>query len=172
MGTAEPLFEQLKHLQDSQTIILGIGNSLKGDDGVGPYVCKQLQYSKVSAEIIDAGTVPENYIQAIVKKAPTNLLIIDAMDFGAKAGTIELFKPEQLSSYAISTHTLSPRLFVDILSRQIKANVYFIGIQSAQTHLGQSISGRVKEAAQLLSRILTDLFPPKDRPINRRRKPA
>jgi hydrogenase 3 maturation protease len=165
----EPLFEQLSRLRGSQTVILGIGNTLKSDDGVGPLVCQQLQHSKISADIIDAGTVPENYIQTIIKKAPANLLIIDAMDFGAKPGTIELFRPEQLSSYAISTHTLSPRLLVDMLKQQIKAcpgrsrgvNVYFIGIQPAQTQLGQSVSPEVKQSAQKLSRILANLFPPK-----------
>ena len=160
MGTGELLFEQLNQLRSSRTIILGIGNSLKGDDGVGPFVCQQLKHSKISAEIIDAGTVPENYIQVIVKKAPNNLLIIDAIDFGAEAGAIEIFKPERLNSFAISTHTLSPHLFVDMLSQQIKVEVYFIGIQPAQTHLGQSVSGQVKQAAQQLSRILTDIFPP------------
>jgi len=172
MGTGEPLFEQLNHLRSSRTVILGIGNPLKGDDGVGPFVCQQLQHSKIGAEIIDAGTVPENYIQVIVKKAPAVLLVIDAVDFGAEAGAIEVFKPEQLSSYAISTHALSPRLFVDMLSQQIKVEVYFIGIQPAQTHLGQSVSPQVKKSVQRLSRILTDIFPPKDRPINRRRKPV
>lgn len=166
MGTGKSLLKQLNHLRGVRAVILGIGNPLKGDDGVGPFVCQQLRDSKLSAEIIDAGTVPENYIQVIVKKAPAVLLVIDAIDFGAEAGAIEVFRPEQLSSYAISTHTLSPRLFVDMLSRQIKADVYFIGIQPAQTHLGQSMSGQVKEAAQLLLRILTDLFPSRDKPIN------
>jgi hydrogenase 3 maturation protease len=172
MGTGESLFEQLNHLRGSRTVILGIGNPLKGDDGVGPFVCQQLKHSKISAEIIDAGTVPENYIQVIVKKAPDVLLVIDAIDFGAEAGAIEIFKPERLNSFAISTHTLSPHLFVDMLSQQIKVEVYFIGIQPAQTHLGQSVSGQVKQAAQQLLRILTALFPPKDKPINQQRKPV
>jgi hydrogenase 3 maturation protease len=160
MGADELLFEQLNQLRGSRTVILGIGNLLKGDDGAGPLVCKQL-VGKISAEVIDVGTVPENYIQVIAKKAPANLLVIDAMDFGATAGMIELFKPEQLSSAVSSTHTLSPRLFVDVLSRQVTVNVFFIGIQPAQTKLGQSISVPIEQAVQRLSRVLTDIFPPK-----------
>jgi hydrogenase 3 maturation protease len=166
MGTGEPLFEQLNKLRGgvppSRSIILGIGNLLRGDDGAGSLVCQHLQRFKIGAEIIDAGTVPENYIQPIVKKAPANLLIIDAMDFGASAGTIRVFKPEQLSSYALSTHTLSPHLFVDIIKRQVKADVYFIGIQPAQTHLGQAVSGQVDQAIQQLSRVLAEIFPPQE----------
>jgi hydrogenase 3 maturation protease len=160
MGTDQELFEQLNRFRDFKTLIVGIGNTLKGDDGAGPLVCEQLEQVKVSAELIDAGTVPENYIQPIIKKAPQNLLVIDAIDFGAAPGIIRIFNPQQLNSHAISTHTLSPRLFVDIVCRSIKPDVFFIGIQPAQTQLGQSISGPVSQAIQQLSHILAEVFPP------------
>ncbi|GAF71388.1 unnamed protein product [marine sediment metagenome] len=161
MATDKQLFEQLSNkLRGSKTVIVGIGNTLKGDDGAGPLVCQQLQEAKVSAELIDAGTVPENYIQPIIKKAPQNLLVIDAIDFGASAGTINIFKPEQLNSLVISTHTLSPRLFVDMIRRDIEVDVYFIGVQPAQTQLGQSISAEVSRAVQQLSQTLIEIFPP------------
>jgi len=160
MGSDQSLFEQLNKLCDSPTIILGIGNILKGDDRAGPLVCEQLKAARISAELIDAGTVPENYIQRIIKKAPRTLLIIDAIDFGAEAGTIKVFKPQQLNSHIISTHTLSPRLFVDIIRRSIKVDVYFIGIQPAQTQLGQSVSPAVSLAIERLTGVLTEVFTP------------
>ncbi len=67
MGYNKELSEQLNKLRNSATVIIGIGNTLKGDDGAGPLVCEQLS-GKVCAELIDAGTVPENYIQTIIKK--------------------------------------------------------------------------------------------------------
>ena len=166
MGTDQQLLRQLNKLRNSATLIVGIGNLLKGDDGVGPLVCEQLA-GKTSAELIDAGTVPENYIQPIIKKAPRNLLVIDAIDFGAPAGTIRIFEPERLNSHAFSTHTLSPRLFVDMVCQNIRIedpakrepDVYFVGIQPAQTQLGQSISPQASEAIQRLCRALTDIFP-------------
>jgi hydrogenase 3 maturation protease len=160
MGTDQQHFEQLNKYRDSKTLIVGIGNTLKGDDGAGPLVCEQLGLKEVSAELIDAGTVPENYIQPIIKKGPQNLLVIDAIDFAAAPGTIRIFNLEQINSLAISTHTLSPRLFVDMVCRSIKPDVYFIGIQPAQTQLGQSVSGPVSQAIQQLSRILAEVFPP------------
>jgi len=160
MGSDQSLFEQLNKLCDSATIILGIGNILKGDDGAGPLVCEQLTAAKISAGLIDAGTVPENYIQRIIKIAPRTLLIIDAIDFGAEAGTIKFFEPQQLNSHVISTHTLSPRLFVDIIRRSIQLDVYFVGIQPAQTQLGQSVSAAVNRAIERLSGALTEVFPP------------
>ncbi len=158
MGTNQQLFEKLIKLRDSSTVIVGIGNTLKGDDGAGPLVCEQLR-GKVCAEVIDAGTVPENYIQKIIKKAPQNLLIIDAIDFGATAGTINIFKPEQLDSFVLSTHTLSPRLFVDLVCKETKVDVQFIGIQPAQIQLGQPQSEQIREATQRLAGILAEIFP-------------
>ena len=158
MGANQQLFDKLNNFRDSTTVIVGIGNTLKGDDGAGPLVCEQLG-GKVCAELIDAGTVPENYIQTIIRKAPQNLLVIDAIDFGAPAGTINIFKPEQLNSLAFSTHTLSPRLFVDLVCQDIKVDAYFIGIQPAQMQLGQPQSEQVNEAIQWLVSALTEIFP-------------
>jgi hydrogenase 3 maturation protease len=160
MGTGEQLSEQLNKLHGSKTVIVGIGNTLKGDDGVGSLVCQQLRHAKICAELIDAGTVPENYIQRIIKKTPQNLLIIDAVDFQATPGTIEIFKPEQLNSFVFSTHTLSPHLFAEMVTRNIKVDVCFVGIQPAHTRLGDSMSPQVCQAAQQLAQMLIDVFPP------------
>ncbi|MBN1973157.1 MAG: hydrogenase 3 maturation endopeptidase HyCI [Sedimentisphaerales bacterium] len=154
----QSLLKVLNPLRNSKTIILGVGNVLKGDDALGPLVCERLKPEKVSAEVIDAATVPENYIQTIIKKAPQNLLIIDAIDFAAKPGTIKIFEAEKLNSFAISTHTLSPRIFINLICQSIKLKVYFLGIQPAQTHLGSPISQRVQKSIDVLSCILTDIF--------------
>jgi hydrogenase 3 maturation protease len=158
MGTDRQVFEQLSKLRGSKTIIVGIGNTLKGDDGAGPLVCEQLRQGGIAAEIIDAGTVPENYIQRITKKTPQNLLIIDAIDFGAGPGTIKIFGPQQLNAFIVSTHTLSPRLFAELVSRNMKVDIYFIGIQPAQTQLGQSVSAEAAQAAEQLSQALAEIF--------------
>jgi hydrogenase 3 maturation protease len=168
MGTGQQILQQLNQLRGSKTLIIGIGNTLKGDDGAGPLVCERLaqaspsatpkQAGKTHAEVIDAGTVPENYIQTIIKKAPQNLLIIDAIDFGAPPGAMDIFRPEQISSFTFSTHSPSPRLFIDMITRQIKVDVYLIGIQPAQTQLGQSTSTPVSKAIQQLSQALAEVF--------------
>jgi hydrogenase 3 maturation protease len=160
MSTEQQLIEQLKNLSDSSTVIIAIGNVLKGDDGAGPLICEQLAKKKISAKLIDAGTVPENYIQKIIKMTPANLLVIDAIDFGATPGTIQIFEPEQINSLVISTHTLSPRLFVDMIRQNITLDVHFIGIQPAQIELGQSISEQVRRAIQQICNILIEVFPP------------
>jgi len=152
------IIEFLNPLRDSNTIILGIGNVLKGDDALGPLVCERLKKERIKAEVIDAATVPENYIQTIIKKAPENLIIIDAIDFGAEPGTIKIFDTEQLNSIVISTHTLSPRMFVEMIRKSINLNVLFIGIQPAQTQLGSQLSPQIENAIDDLTCILKQVF--------------
>ncbi|MHC4130966.1 MAG: hydrogenase maturation peptidase HycI [Planctomycetota bacterium] len=149
---------RLKALTGTNTLIIGIGQVLKGDDGIGPILVERLK-DRISADIIEAGTVPENYIQPIVKKAPQNLLIIDAIDFGTEPGEIKLFLPEQLSSTAFSTHTLSPRLFINLIKDQIDVDVYLIGIQPAQLEFGQPLSEDVSSALDTLTEMLIEIFP-------------
>jgi len=102
--------------------------------------------------------VPENYIGKITKKAPQNLLIIDAVDFGAAPGTISVFKTEQLTSVALSTHAPSPRLFVDMITNEIETQVYFVGVQPEHVELGQPLSACVSSAAETLEAVLRDVF--------------
>ena len=157
MAASDELHSQLSQFKDSNTIILGIGNTLKADDGVGPFVCQQL-LDKISVEVIDAFTVPENYIGVIAKKSPDNLIVIDAIDFNAQPGTIKIFKPDELSAISLSTHSISPRLFVDMICRDADIKVYFLGIQPTDTSLGKSLSEPVKKGADILVSILTELF--------------
>jgi hydrogenase maturation protease len=159
MGKDDKLLERLSGLRGSATIIVGIGNTLKADDGAGPLVCQQLQKTGIGVDVVDAGTVPENYIGPLVRKAPENVLIIDAMDFGAEPGTIQIFRPERLSQFIGSTHALSPRIFAEMLSHHIEVDVYFVGIQPAHIRMGQNVSAQVSRAVQRLSHILAEIFP-------------
>lgn len=157
MGTHAQLCNRLKKLCSRDILIVGIGNTLKGDDGAGVLICQQLK-DIIGQNVIDAGTVPENYIQPIIKKAPNVLLIIDAIDFGACAGAINIFRPDQLNSLAISTHALSPRLFVDVICKSISPEVYFIGIQPGQTVLGRPLTPEVEQAIKSLTETLSTIL--------------
>ena len=53
---------------------------------------------------------------------------------------------------------LSPHLFVDMIRSELKVDVYLVGIQPAQTQLGESISAQVSRAIQWLTRTLTEIF--------------
>jgi len=157
MGIERQVFQKLSHLVNQRTVIVTIGNTLKGDDGAGPSVFEKLK-GKVSVELVDTGTVPENYIGVIIQKEPKNLIVIDAMEFDSSPGDIRIFEAEQVNNVVLSTHSLSPHLFVEMIRAELEVDVYFIGIQPAQTKMGQPLSAPVSEAVDRLAKMLIEVF--------------
>ena len=155
MEKKDKLSDQLRKICERKTLVVGIGNTLKGDDGAGCIVCEQLK-DTAPDRVIDAGTVAENYIGPIIEKQPEVLVVVDAIDFGDSAGEVRIFAPEELSSAAFSTHTLSPRLFVDVISQSFPLDVYFIGIQPKDMTLGEGLSKEVEEAAKIVAGLLKE----------------
>jgi hydrogenase 3 maturation protease len=138
---------------DRRLVIVGIGNPLKGDDGVGPLVCRRIQ-GRVRATVIDAGTVPENYIGPVVKCKPEVLILIDAIDYGELPGTIRTCEPADIKFTSISTHIPSLRLFIEAVRQEVDTQVYIVGIQPAHTALTASLSPDVNNAVDRLCRTM------------------
>jgi len=156
------LRKRLGVLAGSRVVILGVGNVLKGDDGVGPLVCEALA-GRVTARVLDAGTVPENYLRPIMEAAPQFLLVVDAVDFGGVPGAIGLFTPEKINDAAFSTHALSLRLFIDVLRTDIDVEVLVLGVQPVCTQLGRPVSAPVQESIAEVTEALAPIFPAADR---------
>jgi len=159
MGADRQLLEFLAKWRDSKVVILGIGNTLKGADAVGPRVCERLP-GKLAARVIDAGATPENYIGSILEASPDVLLIVDAVDFGDCPGQIRICKPDQIHRFAFSTHALSVHLMIDMIRWEKKLEVCLIGIQADRMRLGDCLSPAMREAVETLVDTLTELFRP------------
>ncbi|MFH1371382.1 MAG: hydrogenase 3 maturation endopeptidase HyCI [Planctomycetota bacterium] len=147
---SQNLLGQLGKLNPAETVIVGIGNVLKGDDGAGPRLCSILK-GKITAKVIDAGTTPENYIGKIVRMSPKKLLIIDAIDFGASPGTRKIFRTRDIQQFTLSTHCLSPHMFVQAITSEIDTEVFFVGIQPADVQMGRDLSKKVADAVAALA---------------------
>ena len=154
---SQNLHDQLKDVITPDTLILTIGNTLKGDDAAGPTLAEKLK-PVIGDRIIDAGTVPENYIQPIINKNPKIFLIIDAINFDTEPGSIKIFPPEKIKSMAVSTHAPSPQLFLDVIKSSISPEVYFLAIQPEQTTLGEPLSPTVQLAVNTVANTITDLL--------------
>ena len=153
----ELVLASLRNILPDDILLVGMGNSLKADDGIGSEICSQLKET-IPDNVIDTGTVPENYIQVIIKKKPKVILFIDAIDFAAPAGTIKVFETAELSTGGITTHTLSPRLLSDMIAQSIPAKIYFIGIQPKSMMIGYPMSQEVESAKKELLKIFKHLF--------------
>ncbi len=152
------LRECLHMLRGLRVVILGVGNVLKGDDGAGPLLCQALQ-GTISVPVIDAGTVPENYLWSVIKAHPQRVLIVDAVDFGGRPGAIGVFHAQQVRDVAVSTHASSLRLLADVLRTEIDIDVLLFGIQPESTQLGRPVSASVRDAIETLTDLLRKAFP-------------
>ena len=71
---------------------MGIGNELKCDDGVGPFIINELKDLENSdLIIIDGQTVPENFTGKIRKEKPSHVILVDACLMGCRPGEFNVF---------------------------------------------------------------------------------
>lgn len=159
MEAAGELLRSLTRWRNAKAVILGVGNTLMGDDAAGPLVCERLA-GRSAAVVIDAGTVPENYFGPIRRAAPDILLVVDAVDFGGAAGQVRIFESADICAFVFGTHALSFHLFLQELQRERPLDVRLIGIQAGPRDFGGSVSPAVQQATELLAATLEALFQP------------
>jgi hydrogenase maturation protease HycI len=142
--------------------IVGVGNELKADDGIGLRVAKSLQEDGLSGKdiLIIPADVPENWIQPIIKFRPELLVLIDTADFQGKSGEIRAVKDDEISKVFTNTHSIPLVLFIEAIKERIpKARTVFIGIQPKQLAFGKPMSQEVREAgrkaADVIKKIVT-----------------
>ncbi len=115
-------------------IILGVGNELKYDDGVGPFIISQLNKRNLNDNVllINAQTVPENFTGKIRMEKPSHIIIIDACLMGLNPGDFQIVNEDDFINIGLSTHSMSLSYFVKFLNHD---NVLFIGIEPESLEL-------------------------------------
>ena len=81
----------------NKTLVLGIGNPLMQDDGVGVHVVQRLKAEYPDfpqVEFLDGGTLSFSLIGAI--EDATNLIVIDAAQFSDEPGSVKTFFDEEM----------------------------------------------------------------------------
>ncbi len=142
--------------KSSRTVILGVGNDLKADDGVGPHIIKQLQ-NRVpeNVELINASTVPENFISQLCEMKPSLTLIVDAALMNEPPGTIRLIDKDSIGGVAFSTHQLPLTFFIEYLLNQIETIILILGIQPLNVEFAKPITPPIQEAADQIVKTIT-----------------
>lgn len=142
----------------SKLIILGIGNNLKSDDGIGPYVIEHLKdiYSD-NIILINAQTVPENFTGKIRKEKPSHIIIIDACLMKENPGTIKIVDRNDFTNIGISTHSMSLSYFVKYLEQDNNFKIIFIGIEPKTMDFANALTKDVKISADKLIKIIKEI---------------
>lgn len=129
-------------------LVVTVGNSLRSDDGIGIYIAKHIEKCKKNIIILNADSKPENIIDKAVQIKPQKVVIIDAADFGGRAGEIRLIKKTDIQSASLSTHSFSLSIIAGIIEEDTGADVFFLGIQPRSVRLGEGLSKSVRKAAE------------------------
>ena len=81
------------------TVIIGIGNILLQDDGIGVHVIRQLENEKLPStiELVDGGTSTLDMLGFFLDNR--KVIVVDCLRAGLKPGTIYKIKPEDIKSY-------------------------------------------------------------------------
>jgi hydrogenase 3 maturation protease len=138
-------------------VIAGIGNSLRRDDFVGVKIVRDLQDSvSSSVYLIECETVPENFIEPIIKLNPSHVLIIDAALLNLEPGSLKLLSSKQMKErQVVSTHALPLRIFCEYLARETNAKIALLLIQPGDTSFGEGLTREVRNTADRMTRLLS-----------------
>lgn len=141
---------------DGTTLIITVGNSLRSDDGVGPYIASKIKQLKNGLTLLDAGDKPENIVGAAVKLSPKKAVIIDAAVFGGQVGEARLIDKERIPQTTLSTHTFPLPVIARMVEEDSGAQVLFLGIQPAKVELGEELHEKVKACADEIISLLSE----------------
>ncbi|MBX0312329.1 MAG: HyaD/HybD family hydrogenase maturation endopeptidase [Sulfurihydrogenibium sp.] len=121
-----------------RTVLMGIGNILLQDEGVGVHAVKEIEkrYSfEPSIEIIDAGTLGLE-IMYMLQDGVDNLIVVDAVLGGKSPGTIYVFRNEEVKKYyfknKLSAHEIGfseVLALLETIGKPVKENLILVGIE-------------------------------------------
>jgi len=101
----------------NKVLILGIGNLLMGDEGIGVHTIRYLEKNLQGnqAELVDGGTGGFHLLEYFQKYS--KIIMIDATIDGQPPGTIQLLKPKFSSDYppTLTAHDIGLKDLLDAL---------------------------------------------------------
>lgn len=137
-----------RRLRGKRFGVIGVGNALKGDDGVGPMVAERLMSAGAPFPIVDAAEVPENYAGWVEKQKLDAVVFVDAIVMGAKPGEWRIVPLEKLMQSASNTHRLSLHFTIRYLGEIWKGDAILLGVEPKKLSLGEPLSPQASRAVQ------------------------
>jgi hydrogenase maturation protease len=145
----------------SDTLVLGVGNYLMGDEGLGVHLAQELttEIPPGLADVLDGGTAGFQLMEYI-ESYPRVILIDAALDH-KPAGTIQLIRPKFASDFpkAMSTHEIGLKDLVEsltLLDRLPDVYLFVVSVETIQP-LTVGLSREVSAVLPELKRRILDL---------------
>ncbi len=145
-----------------RVVVIGIGNLLLKDEGIGVHVIRALEEVdtpiNIKLELIDGGTSPD--ILSLFEGAD-KLIIVDAVKAQGSPGTIYRIKPDSLAAEEkgeISAHELGLRQSLKImeLTGGKPKEVVLIGVEPKDIVWGMDLSPELKQKIPEITAIILE----------------
>ena len=154
----DAIMDALKTIsKQSKPVILGMGNELNADDGIGPYIVQKLATEVKFFHLLDVGPLPENFTKKIAGLSPTHVIIIDAAMVEGEPGTTRLIDLDEIDDVIFTTHHIPLSYTVQRIQAMCGAEVIIIGIRPGNMDVGSPMSLRVLEAGDEVVRIFEEM---------------
>lgn len=140
--------------------ILGIGNILLRDDGIGVHMINELKNEefKSNIELIDGGTCILDLLDVFVKN--NKIIIVDSLKGGHLPGTIYKVPPEELGGYIKANSSLHDVQVLDIVKQANLMGYYpevmIIGIEPEEIYFDLELSNTIKEQIPKIKQIILE----------------
>jgi len=147
--------------KSDSTLILGIGNYLMGDEGVGVHIIQQMAGMDLPdhIDILDGGT--GGFLLLGCFEAYARIIFVDATMDGKKEGTISLIKPKFASDFpsALSVHDVGLKDMIEavyLMDNKPEMNLFTISIKEMKP-MTIDLSLKVAESIPLAINQIIDL---------------
>ncbi len=137
-------------------LIVGIGNVLMGDEGVGVYVIRHLEKQTLPSDVacLDGGTGGFHLLEPM--QQPERLVMVDATADGAPAGTVQRLQPRYSTDYppTLCAHDIGLKDLLDsmyLLGTPPNVTLFAVSIDvpdGVGTELSPAVAGVVPEVAK------------------------
>ncbi len=143
-------------------LVLGAGNILLSDEGIGVRVVEALQRRHrlpEGVEILDGGTCGMDLLDVIAGR--DHLILVDAVDTGSPPGTIVRLKDGEIPAVfrtRLSPHQLGLQDVLTLLRLMdsAPAHVTVIGVQPASLELGLELTPPIAARLDLMVEMVAD----------------
>jgi hydrogenase maturation protease len=145
-----------------RTLVLGLGNPLMGDDGLGVAAVERLREEwelPAEVELVDGGTWGMNLLPMI--EAAERLILVDAIRSGVAPGTLTVLERQELPRYfalKISPHQIDLREVLALAEwREVLPDALVaIGIEPARVEFEHGLSPTVRASMDKLIDLVVD----------------
>lgn len=157
-----------------RTLVLGLGNPIMGDDGVGIAALQRLRNDwelPPEVELVDGGTWGMNLLPMI--ETAERLVLLDAVNTGAVPGTVTVLERHELPRYfslKLSPHQIDLRevLALAELRGALPHELVALGIQPAVVEMQTELSPVVEAALGKLVDLVADRLEAAGHRVHRR----